>query len=384
MNPAGRAAPPAQIKQGGAAPRVRDRRASLAVALEQGMFGLLPILVFAWLAVFVLAGPSNKIAVDFHDAYYVAGYRVLHGGDPYAWTPAAIRNGVAFVYPALSALLFAPFALISSSAAGVLFTLVCMALAPLTLWVLGIRDWRIYGITLIWQPVFSAWQAANESILLVCFVALVWRYRDKTLVAGLLTAVAISLKPFVWPLALWLLITRRWRASGYGLLAGVLVNLISWSVVGFSNISVYLRDSGTDARDSWRIGYSAIAAAGHLGATRTFGEVLLIVISLALALGAAYVGFIKRRERQALIFVVALMLTASPLVWTHYFVVLLIPLALARPRMHWLWALPILMWVCPPSLHVRGWQELIAWLVAGAIFVSASRAVAATDTAHLA
>jgi alpha-1,2-mannosyltransferase len=377
MNPAGRAVPPAPIKEGGAAPRVRDRRANLAVALEQGTFGLFPVLVFIWLAVYVLAGPSNKIAVDFHDAFYVAGHRVLHGGDPYAWTTSAIRNGVAFVYPALSALLFVPFALISSGAAGIVFTLICMALAPLTLWVLGIRDWRIYGITLIWQPVFSAWQTANESILLVCLVALVWRYRDRALVAGLLTAVAISLKPFVWPLALWLLITRRWRASGYGLVVGLVINLISWSVVGFNNISVYQRDSGTDARDSWRIGYSAIAAAGHLGATRTFGDLLLIVISVALVVGAVYIGFIKRREKQALILVVALMLAASPLVWTHYFVVLLIPMALARPRVNWLWALPILMWVCPPSLHVRGWQELIAWLVASTILVSASRTVAA-------
>jgi alpha-1,2-mannosyltransferase len=377
MNPVGRAAPPAQIKKGGAAPRVRDRRANLTVALEQGMLGLFPVVVFIWLAVYVLAGPSNKIAVDFHDAFYVAGYRVLHGGDPYAWTSSAIRGGVAFVYPALSALLFAPFALISSSAAGVLFTLICMVMAPLTLWALDIRDWRIYGLTLIWQPVFSGWQTGNESILLACLVALVWRYRDRRLVAGLLTAVAISLKPFVWPLALWLLITRRWRASGYGLVAGLVINLISWSVVGFNNVSVYLRDSGTDARDSWRIGYSAIAAAGHLGATHTLGELLLIVISATLVAGAIYVGVSKRRERQALILVVALMLAASPLVWTHYFVVLLIPLALARPRVNWLWALPILMWVCPPSLHVRGWQELIAWLVAGTMLVAASRTVAA-------
>ncbi len=376
MNPVGRVAPPAQIEQGAAAPGVRGRRANLTVALEQGMLGLFPVVVFIWLAVYVLAGPSNKIAVDFHDAFYVAGYRVLHGGDPYAWTSSAIRGGVAFVYPALSALLFAPFALISSSAAGVLFTLICMAIAPLALWVLGIRDWRIYGVTLIWQPVFSAWQTGNESILLACFVALVWRYRDRPLVAGLLTAVAISLKPFVWPLALWLLVTRRWHASGYGLVGGLVINLISWAVVGFNNISVYLRDSATDARDSWRIGYSAIAAAGHLGATRTAGELLLIVISAALVVGTIHVGFVKRREKQALILVVALTLAASPLVWTHYFVLLLIPLALAKPRVNWLWVLPILMWVCPPSLHVRGWQELIAWLVAGTVLVTTSGTVA--------
>jgi alpha-1,2-mannosyltransferase len=356
-----------------AATRSVDSKASFQIALEHVLLGLMPVVVLLFEASVVATSAHSSVAVDFHDAYYVAGYRLLHEGDPYAWTGSEIRGGIAFVYPAFSALLFAPFALIARGTAGVLFTLVCVALTPLTLWVLRVRDWRIYGVAMLWLPVFSAWETANETIMLVSIGALVWRQRANPVVAGVLTAAAVSLKPFMWPLALWLLVTRRWRASGYGLAAGVVINLVSWSLVGFDKVGVYLRDSGIDARYAWRAGYTVVAAFGHLGFGRSVGEVMTVMACVALVAAILYVGSVKRRERQAFTLTIILMLVASPLVWIHYFAVLLIPMALERPRMNWLWALPVLMWVCPPSLHVHGWQEALAWAVAGTMFISVLR-----------
>jgi hypothetical protein len=64
------------------------------------------------------------------------------------------------------------------------------------------------------------------------------------------------------------------------------------------------------------------------------------------------------------------MLVASPLVWSHYFALVLVPIAIYRPRLGWLWALPVLMWACPPSTGVRGWQEGLAWGVVACCFVA--------------
>jgi alpha-1,2-mannosyltransferase len=332
----------------------------------------MPIVVLVWEATVVFGDP-HRVAVDFHDAYYVAGYRLLHGGDPYAWTSSEIKAGIAFVYPAFSALFFAPFALIGAGVAGVAFTLVCIALTPLTLWVLRVRDWRVYGVALLWLPVFSAWETGNETIVLILVAGLVWRYRGNPIVAGVLTAAGISLKPLMWPLALWLLATRRWRASGYGLATGVVINLVSWSIVGFGKVGVYLRDSGLDTRHAWRAGYGVAAAFGHLGLSHAFGDVMTVVACAVLAAAIIYVGFVRHRERQALVLTIIMMLAASPLLWVHYFALLLIPMALERPRMNWLWALPVLMWVCPPSWHVHIWQEAVAWSIAGTMLVSVLR-----------
>lgn len=358
----------ATLHDGLAAARAGDRRATLIIAAQQIFLGLVPMIVLVVLVKAVLS--SHTEAVDFRNAYYVAGYRLLHGGDPYAWTRAQLSNGVAFVYPALSALVFAPFALLSRTAASFTFTFICIGLVPLTLWVLKVRDWRIYTLTMVWLPVFGAWQTANETMLLTAMTALVWRYRDRPAVGGILTAVAVSMKTFIWPLGLWLLATRRWRASGWAVLSGLVLNVVSWAVVGTSNISVFLHDSSIDAKLAWRAGYSLVAIAGHVGLGRTAGEALMVVISVALVVAVVWLAFVKRREQQALTVAILLMLAASPLVWSHYFALLLIPLALQRPRLNWLWFLPVLMWVCPPSFHVHAWQELIAWMVGGGMFAA--------------
>ena len=62
----------------------------------------------------------------------------------------------------------------------------------------------------------------------------------------------------------------------------------------------------------------------------------------------------RRDARQALGLTIVLMLVASPLLWAHYFSLLLIPLALRRPRLSVVWALPLLMWLMPPRQPVYG------------------------------
>jgi len=213
---------------------------------------------------------------------------------------------------------------------------------------------------------------ANETILLVFTVALVWRYRDRPWIAALLTATAISLKPFIWPLVLWLLATRRWRASLYTVLCGVVLNVVAWSIVGFNQIHAYLHAADIDVQISWRTGYNLVALAAHLGLGRSVGEALMVVVSAALAVAIVYVAFIKHRELEALTLTIALMLTASALVWNHYFALLLIPMALARPRFSWLWVLPLLMWFCP-DYQTHGWQEAVGWIVAGTLLFTATR-----------
>ena len=61
------------------------------------------------------------------------------------------------------------------------------------------------------------------------------------------------------------------------------------------------------------------------------------------------------------------MLLASPLLWSHYFSLLLVPVALRRPRLSLVWALPLLMWPMPPRQPVFGWEELLAWGVTAAM-----------------
>ncbi|HEY2595641.1 MAG TPA: glycosyltransferase family 87 protein [Chloroflexota bacterium] len=334
-------------------------RNELVRAAEHAIFGLVPVV--ATLALVAYQFKLHAVALDFHVAYYPAASRVLHGLSPYVATRQQIAGGTSFVYPALAALLLAPFALVSNGVAQVLYMLLCIACVPAILWTLRVRDWRLYGLAMLWFPVFDGWQSGNVTLPLALIIALAWRHRDHPLVAGLLTAVAISIKPFVWPLGLWLLATRRWKAAAWALGSGLVINLVSWWILGYDQISQYLHLSAKDTDALWKGGYSMLAVAHHLGLGRTAGEGLLLVASAVAAAGVLHAGLVKRDARQALVLTIVLMLVASPLLWAHYFSLLLIPLALRRPRLSVVWALPLLMWPMPPRQPVYGWEELLAW-----------------------
>ncbi len=358
----------------GAAVAATERRRALPPELERAIVNVvLAVLPLAFTA-FLLLGAlrAHVIAQDFHESYYPAARRLLDGANPYATTAGQIKHGMAFTYPPLSVVLFAPFALLGRSLSDHVYMLLCLLAVPASAWAVGVRDWRAYGLPLLWLPVIVGWQGGNVSLPILFLVALAWRWRDRPLRAGLVVAVAISFKTFAWPLGLWLLATRRWRAGICALASGSVINLAAWAIVGFSRIESFLRVSGRLIDGQWRTGYSMLAVASHLGLTRGVGELLLLGGSAVISLALLHQGFIRRHERRAMVLTAALMLVASPVVWSHYFVLLLLPVALARPRSSALWLLPVAMWVCPVTTPT-GWQLALAWAVAAGCIAAALR-----------
>lgn len=354
-----------------------------ADARDHALFVVLPVLVTIWLLHTVLAG--GILAVDFAREYWVAGSRLLDGGDVYRWSAQQIASGVSFPYPPLTAVACVPFALLAHGLGDALFTALCMLAALGSLRVLEVRDWRLYGLVTLWSPVVAGWQTANLTLILVLGIALIWRHRDRPVLAGVLSALIISLKPFVWPIGLWLLCTRRYRAAGWALASGLLLNAAAWALVGGDALERYLRLSSTVTRALARDGYGAVAFATQLGGASGAGIVLGVILSMLLAT-ACLLAARRGREQEALTAAVGLMLTASPLVWNHYLALLIVPLALARPRLSPAWVVPLVLWACP-SDHPAAWQVLLLWAVAGMLLVvlmrrpAPPRAAPATDRA---
>lgn len=340
------------------------RRAPLDAerVLELIVFGALPLVAVVVLAVRMFAAGDG--ALDFGHDYWVAASRLLNHGDPWAWSRAQLAGGAGFTCPAMAAIIFVPLALLPVGVADAVFTGACMVFALLTLRVLSVRDWRLYGLVLLWGPVVSAWQTANLTLLLGLGIALMWRYRDRPLIAGAIVALVISLKPFTWPLALWLLVTRRYRAACHLVWVGLALNLVAWLVVGPRRIFDYLRLSSYVTRTHFRTGYGIPALAVHLGLSPTARTVAELALALAVALVCVWEGR-RGRDRPALTASIAIALLASPLLWSQYLALLIVPLALARPRLGWLWGIPFLLWACPANAVL--WQELLLW--AGAAVV---------------
>ena len=345
------------------------RRALYGMAASHSLFGVVPILFTAIIVLFCIHG--HIFAFDFHYAYWPAGHHVLAGSTPYV-SPgaAAVSNNTAFIYPALAAILLAPFALLPLGLADGLFTALVIASALGTLRLLKVRDWRLYGLLLLWPPVIVAWQNANVTLLLVLGIACVWHWRAQPLVAGAITALLVSVKPFVWPLAIWLLATRRYAALAYALATGIAMNLAAWMILGSGEIARYTHLLSAITRTEQRDGYSVIAFALHLGSSTAFAYALSAI--LAVGAGAACIVVGRRDEDiQALALCVATTLLATPILWTHYFALMIVPLALARPRLSFLWLLPMAMLIAPETPPHNS-QRVLVLLVGASVLGLAS------------
>lgn len=335
------------------------RRRGAARAAGHSVFVVIPALLMAWVLVFVWN--YQRQAVDFRLQFLPAGLAVLHGASPYGAINTPIHPATAFPYPAATGLLFALFAMIPSAASGTLYVALCIAAPLAALRALDVRDVRLYGFVLVLDPVFVGWQTANLTLPLVLGVALIWRYRDRPALAGALTALLVSLKPFLWPLALWLIATRRDRAVLVALAAGVVINLIAWAIVGFDQVRALVRVTVAVTNTFHRWGYSTVAIAMHLGASRAVATGLAALAAAGLA-AACIVAGRRGRDRLALLVACDLVLAASPIVWSHYFALMIVPLAILSPRLSAAWVLQLAFWCCPVT-EAATWQCLVALLV---------------------
>jgi len=322
------------------------------------VFGALPL---AMIAAAIAGQYDTHYAGDFHYSYWPAGQRILDGQSPYVDAGAPeIARAIAFVYPAVGALLLAPFALLPRELADALFTALNISAVLLTLLVLGVRDWRLFGAVLLCLPVLSGWLVGNVTLLLGLGIALLWRYRDRPVAAGMLAALVVSLKLFLWPLGLWLIATRRYAACAWAAVGGVAMNVAAWAVLGFDELDRYrvLLSALTDERED--IGYSVVSVALRAGIAH--GPSYALAFALAAVAAAGCVVFGRRgRDHAALALAVFVCILATPIVQVHYFALLLIPLAITRPRLGVAWLLPLALWACSDD---QLWQAVVALSIA--------------------
>jgi hypothetical protein len=353
-----------------------------ATALRHGAFGVAPLVTTAF--VLYVAVRGHAFAVDFHNGEWPAGVRLLHGLSPY-FDPnsAAVLSAGAphpavtpMVYPALGALLCAAFALLPHTAADVAFTCLDVASVVVALHMLKVRDWRVYGVAFMWAPVVSGWQTANVTLLLVGGAAAMWRFRDRPALSGVILALLVSVKLILWPLALWLLATRRYVGLAWALGTGVLVNVLAWAAVGFGELPRYLAVLRSFERAGERRAYSVVGLALQMGASRTSATALGIGLALPVAAICFRAGR-KGRDRICFSLCIAVALLATPIIWLHYFALFLVPLAIARPRLSPVWVLPVALLICPPTSPAI-WQIAFATAVAGVLMASALRAPSAS------
>jgi hypothetical protein len=326
-----------------------------------------------------------RLALEDFGIFRTAALKVIHGSSPYvAPNPHAYMHFDRFVYPPVAALLFAPFAAVPLEPSRVLMFAAGLAAIVLALRILRVHDWRCYGIALISAPSINSVALGALTSFLLLGAAVCWRYRDNPTVAGVATAVTAVLKLFLWPLAVWLVVTRRWRAAAICAGAGLVLLVGGWAVIDFAGLRSYPTILHVLQQVEIPFSYSLVALFHLSGGAAT---AVTVVVSLA---GIAAIWAAARGEggdRRAFAVAIIVSLLSTPLLWMHYLLLLFVPIAFYRPRLSGLWFLPLLLWLTPSS-NAQGdtWRivlglAVVAVVASRTLFSSEAPALSRADVA---
>ena len=299
---------------------------ALRRVLPYALFVVLPVAVVT--TMFVVGVVTGPLALDFDTELYPQAKELLAGHNPW---PRAI-------WPPLAAATAAPFTILPPTAAGMAFGLAGLACTAGALWLVGMRDWRVYGVVGLWPPVLGDIRIGHLTPLLCLLAAVVWRYRDRPLGAGLSLGLACGVKFFLWPLGLWLVACGRVRAAAIG--AAVAVGSVLL-VAPFAPLDDYVRTLRKVSSRFDQDSYSLFGFLTQLDLSETAAR------AAALTVGATLLVLTWRRASFTLAIASALVL--SPIVWFDFYALACVPLAIARPRLTAIWFLPLVTWGLPNS-----------------------------------
>ena len=348
-------------------------------------------ITFAVLSIVLGYLNSWPIGFDFRGTLWEPARALLDGMPIY---PEPTRDNVVLgnptVYPPVFILLSVPLALIPVTAASWLWFCVLGGCVFAALWILGVRDWRCYVIALTSPVVIHGLFYGNLTIVMVLLVAIAWRFRDRAAVAGLALGAAVAAKLFVWPIVVWLLLTKRYRAAAWAVVSAVTLVFGAWALIGFDGLGEYpkLLRVVQDVYAQRSLSLSTVA--GALGASVSASVAVAALAGVAMLGGAAVVARRTDGDRRAFALAVGACIVASPIVWPNYAALLFVPIAIVSPRLSAVWFFGYVWWllgaispkpsvsdVCcrPADVPEQAWAwshtEPVLWFALGTMVVVA-------------
>lgn len=304
---------------------------------------------------------------DSRFAYLSAADAVLEGRSPYpGLDDPALDDDKSYVYPPQLAIAYTPLAPLPIEVATGIAVLATIAAILAALAIVGVRDIRCYAAVLLWTPTVNAIENANVSAVLTLGVALAWRYRATLWPFAAVAGLAVSTKLVLWPVLVWATTMRRLRAVELAVAVGVALTLAAWAAIGFAGLTGYPELVSHLSELQEDRSYSIPSMASALGLPQAVGRLGMLVVGGALIVACWRFGR-SGDDRRAFTCAVVAALAFSPIVWQHYLLFLLVPLALARPRLSAAWLLPVALWLSPRLGHGEGLQPFLPALVVGVL-----------------
>jgi alpha-1,2-mannosyltransferase len=279
----------------------------------------------------------------------------------YEYATPALPHPLPFTYPAFSALLAVPLALIPVGTLQILWTLLSVALLAWCVW-LSFREvlppeprpralWLVVltAAAVQLQPVYDVFRFGQVGLLLLALVStdlLVRRVR-RSRGAGMLTGVATALKltPGIFVPALWLAGRRRMALICVGTAIGLTV--LAFAIAPHTSHDFWF----TALRHSGRLGDNADTSNQAIrGMTLRAG--LPTVVTVLAVLVVAAVGLWRSARASSALGLLALTgllaVLLSPVAWIHHLVWIVPVLGVLAAARQWSWLLVVAVFFALP------------------------------------
>jgi alpha-1,2-mannosyltransferase len=314
-----------------------------------------PLLVTAAIVLVLL--PLSP-AYDLH-VFLRAGYAVLHALQVYPRPGSpAVYSGFSFVYPYAAVWPFVPLSAISPElSTAVFFAVSISALFAACVFAVDGDTWPA-TLVLCSSFAITGLQLGALSPLLCAGAVLLWRLRDRPVAVGVVAAAVVASKLFLLPLLVWLLLARRRRALAYAS-ALTLVLLAAGFLLGPIGPSAYVQILSELGAHEARAGFGLIGALLNLGVAPVVAQAAAMVLGVSLFVGA---GLHYRRvhdERVVFGAAIVVSLIVTPVVWSHYLVLLACVLLAFGVRRRWFVLLALASWAVAPPHGVHLDTDLI-------------------------
>jgi len=302
----------------------------------------LPVLAIAAFVVGVAAVVSaagSTLGFDYL-AYETGARRVIDGQRLYDPSIDAAGAFGLFYYPPPFALAVVPFALIGGTAAIWLWTIglvVAFAVGVAILPVSRTVRWLVLLLAALDWPFLYSIKLGQVGPVLFLLFAIGWRWLDRPNRLGPAIGLGILIKVQPAILLVWAGLTGRWRAAGTAVALVVVAALLSVAVVGIQpwldlpSILARIASPLTTAHNftPGAIAYQAGLSIQVAGAIQT--------VAILAAVAAVIVAARASSAEAAYIVAVVASQLLSPLLWDHYAMILLLPVAWLLERRQW-WA----------------------------------------------
>ena len=329
---------------------------------------IVAVLIFVGGGTAIAWAAGSTLGYDYQ-AYVQAAARLLAGRPLYdAGADVSGAFGL-YQYPPPFALAMIPFTWLPAGTGVIVWTVVLALAFAIGTWLLpvgrSVRWLTLLLAGLCWPFLYSLKLGQVGPLLFLGFAA-GWRWRDRPSILG--TAMAAGALVKLQPALLfgWALVTGRRRAVVTGLAvvsAAVVAATVAAGPGAWSDYASYL--GRISAPVTTPHNYTAGAIAYAVGVELPVATAIQWA-SVALAAVAVLYAWWRADADSGYVTTVVGSQVLSPLLWEHYAMLLLIPVALLLERRHW-WAvaLPLLPWLGPlayPPVFVAG---LLAPLLTG-------------------